>query len=358
MNYRRTKILAAQALGIAGTKIIDINIVEKIAQLHFRLAVTTGAAQMISTPLDAITKIELLDGSNKLLELTGTTLDCVQFFDTGKIGTKNVHNGKSVAHIETETVLFGRFPYDPMYSFDPKKFTNPQLRITFNCALCQAAATDLTLTITADVFDEKDVTPVGFMRNNTVYVYTPVAGTFAYVDLPTDLEIRKLIIQMHYLGVDFRTLLGEVKLSEDNDKRVPFDMTGDEFIEHNHGIYPKITQQADFYTSAGGHWIFAAPSSDAMQMIANVTAVRTLQTTNFYGNRFSCGTANSTDHLRGFLHGDLPWQSVCYPFGVQDDPNDWYKVENIGSLRLRIKAGGSVAALTVASVILQQVFKY
>jgi len=245
-----------------------------------------------------------------------------------------------------------------MYSFDPTKFTNPQLRITFNCALAEVNATDLTLTITADVFDEKAVTPVGFMRNNTVYVYTPVAGTFHYVDLPNDLDIRKLIIQMHYLGVDLRTLLGEVKLSEDNDKRVPFDMTGDEFIEYNHSIYPKITQLVDFHTSAGGHFVFAAPSSNAMHQVGNVAGVNAIQCTNFYGNRFSVGTASATDWVRGFLHGDLPWQSVCFPFGVQNDPNDWYKPQNIGSLRLRIKAGGSVAALTVGSVILQQIFKY
>jgi len=353
-----TTILAASALGITGTKIIDINLTQIISKLRFRFAVTTGNAQMISTPLDAISKIEILDGSNKLLELTGTALDAVQFFDTGKVGTSGVHNGKSAAHIETASVLFGRFPNDPLYAFDPKKFTNPQIRVTWNAATCEVNATDLTLTVIADVFDQKEVTPVGFMRNNTVYVYTPVAGAFAYVDLPVDLDIRKLIVQMHLLGVDFRTLLGEVKLSENNDQRVPFDMSGDEFIELDHSLYPKIVQQVDFFTSAGGHWVFAAPSSNAMQMVGNVAGVRTHQTTNFYGNRFSCGTANATDWLRGFLQGDLPWQSVCYPFGVPDDPADWYKPQDIGSLRLRIKAGGSVGAVTVGSVILQQIFKY
>ena len=358
MNHRKTTILAAKALGVSGTEIIELNVKDNIAQLHFTTVVTTGAAQKIASPLAAITKIELLDGSTKLLELKGTTMQAVQFYDSGQIGTKYLHNTTSANHTENSCVMFGRFPYDPLYNFDPKAFKNPQIRVTWNVALCEVNATAFNLKVIADCFDEKITTPVGFMRDNTVYVYTPTAAAYAYVDLPTDLDIRKLMIQFEQPGAKLELLLADCKLSEDNDKRVPFDMSVAEFLEMDSDLYPDIKQTAYFMTSAGGHWIFAAPSFNAGGSYMNITGVRAVQMTNFNGNRFSCGTANATDVVRAILTGEIPWQTVCWPFGDPYDPEDWYKVQSIGNLRLRILGGASAGVNTVGSVVLQQVYKY
>lgn len=358
MNYRTTTLLALKDLGLSGAEPIEINLAEKIAQLHFSFYVLKGAGHAIASPLDALSKIEILDGSNKLLEVTGTQLAGIQFFDTGKIGTAYLRNTASVAHWCFPVLHFGRFPYDPLYNFDPTKFTNPQIRVTFNAALAQANATKVFLKVIADVFDEKDVTPVGFMRNNTVKIYNASTGTFDYTDLPTDLEIRKLIIQSKRYAADMKTLIAEAKLSEDNDKRVPFDMTIAEIVQMDNTMYPKIEQVADFTTSAGGHFIFAAPTDEPVITGFNISGIRAVQQSVLFGNRFAIATANATDWVRCRLSGDLPWQMVCFPFGVQDDPDDWYKVGNIGSLRLRIKGGTAAGGTASISVLLQQIYKY
>ena len=358
MNHRKTTILAAKALGVAGTEIIELNVKDNVAQLHFTTVVTTGNAQMIASPLAAITKIELLDGSTKLLELKGTTMQAVQFYDTGQIGTKYLHNTKSAVHAEQSCIQFGRFPYDPLYNFDPKQFKNPQIRVTWNCALSEVNATAFNLKVIADCFDEKITNPVGFMRDNTIYVYTPTAGAYDYCDIPTDLDIRKLLIQFEHVGQKLELTMADVKLSEDNDKRVPFDMSITEFLEMDSDLYPDIKQTAYFMTSAGGHWIHAAPSYNAGGSYMNISAVLPVMMTNFNGNAFSCATASATDIIRAILTGEVPWQTLCWPFGNPLDPEDWYKVQSIGNLRLRLLGGASSTAVTVASVILQQVYKY
>jgi len=358
MNHRITTLLALKDLGQSGAEIIEMNVKEKIAQLHFSFYVLTGAGHQVGSPLDALTKIEILDGSNKLLEVSGTVLEGIQFFDTGKVGTAHVHNTMSAAHWGFPVLHFGRFPYDPLYNFNPKAFTNPQIRVTYDATKNEANATKVYLKVIADVFDEKEVSPVGFMRDNTVYIYKPASDAYHYIELPRDLEIRKLILQTKRYAADMKSLIAEAKLSEDNDKRVPFDMTIAELVQMDNSIYPKVTQMADFVTSAGGHFIFAAPTDEPGEQVGNVTGVRTFQITNMFGNRFSVATANATDWIRGILYGDLPWQMVCFPFGVQDDPADWYKLNGIGSLKLRVKGGAAAADTAVLSVILQQIYKY
>ncbi|GAI72139.1 unnamed protein product, partial [marine sediment metagenome] len=48
----------------------------------------------------------------------------------------------------------------------------------------------------------------------------------------------------------------------------------------------------------------------------------------------------------------------CLPFGIQDDPEDWFDLSDIGNLRLTIKAGSSPGANSTCEVVTQQLRTY
>jgi hypothetical protein len=65
--------------------------------------------------------------------------------------------------------------------------------------------------------------------------------------------------------------------------------------------------------------------------------------------------AETGDHEARFgVSGWLPHGVICFPFGQQDQLDDWYDVTGLGSLRLRIKAGASAADSDTFYVALQQ----
>ncbi|GAH60968.1 unnamed protein product [marine sediment metagenome] len=60
---------------------------------------------------------------------------------------------------------------------------------------------------------------------------------------------------------------------------------------------------------------------------------------------------------QGSARGYMPNHCVEFPFGDPKDPDDWYDVTNLHSLRARLGAGSGGATGTQA-IVLQQLRKY
>ncbi|GAI90516.1 unnamed protein product, partial [marine sediment metagenome] len=222
MNYRIATILAAESLAGAGVKVIDLLLKDVVSELVVKWVGVSKGTLLTDHPTGMIDKIELIDGTDVLLSLTSEEMTALAYYDTLK---------SPVCHINTKTnyalelILrhrFGRKLYDPELALDPKRFRNPQLRITYDSDGCQDAVTSGYLEVYAHCFDEKAVSPSGFLMSKEHYTYTPTAASsHKYIDLPTDFPIRKMLIKAHYAAQFFHSTLGHVKLSEDNDKRYP-----------------------------------------------------------------------------------------------------------------------------------------
>ncbi len=224
MRYRTTTLLARQNLGTAGTHIMDIPIHDIISAFRFHLEIQSVGAPHLAHGFDAVPKVEIVDGSDVLLELSMAQMDALHFYERRQLG--NIWTGEyvPVAELPDEfftAVYFGRWAYDEMYALDPGRFSNPQMRITFNAALYDALAVDLFMTVYADVFDEYRPSPVGFLQNREFYRYTPVANAFHYVNLPTDLVLRKLILQAHQYTKQPNASIAEARLDERTSHHMP-----------------------------------------------------------------------------------------------------------------------------------------
>ncbi len=359
MNYRNTEILSAKTLSGEGTETIDLNVKDIISRLTLQWIVTKTQIAMNSYPHKDITKIELVDGSDVLHSLDGGQNQAMVIFDR-KIPTMNhgqyinANSQRSVYAID-----FGRFLFDKELALDPNQFRNLQLKVTFDSDVSDDGVASGTLAVWADLFDQKAVSPMGFLMSKEIFSRTPPASGYYYVDLPTDHLLRKLIVQGYRKSYEPWYQVSEARLSEDNDKRVPFDVNLEVYYQRRKGL--------------------DTPLEEAVALEAGLTAGRAyyLTATDYWAALITVGQGSTTPagvgasgrggyHLlkdgssqqQGVQRGWLPNHCFQFPFGKQEDMNDWYDVANIGSLVLRLKAGTGGAASGTVAAILQQLRRY
>jgi hypothetical protein len=359
MKYRTAELLAAedQTSG-AGTKTIDLKGLAPISRIIIQWIITKTANAMWSYCHKDITKIELVDGSDVLHSLDGGQNQALCIYDR-KCPTMN-HGQYINANSQRSSygIDFGRFLGDPLLAFDPMKFNNPQLKITFDEDVSDTGATSNSLAVWAECFDEKVITPVGFLsaKNFESWVLS-TAAAYHYLDLPTDLIIRKMLIQGYLKAYEPWYQVAEAKLSEDNDKRIPFDWNLEKYHQIRKGIDPPVTELVRGYGITSGTPYYLTPTDywANFQFTPGGTQEQHYQDQPGRGGYFLAYCSTDRE-IHAVAQGWLPNHCFQFPFGDQQDIEDWYDVTKIGSLRLRLKSGsGSTGNV---DTILQQLRPY
>ena len=358
MNYRNTEILDAKTLTGAGTEIIPLNVQQPISRLTLQWIVTKTQQAMSSYCHKDITKIELVDGSEVLHSLDGGQNQALCIYDR-KVGTMN--HGQEINANSQRSVYgidFGRFLYDPLLAFDPAKFRNPQLKVTFDSDVSDDGVSSGTLEVWADIFDEKVISPVGFLTAKEHYNAAPPASGYTYIDLPTDLPYRKMLIQGYHKAYEPWYVIASPKLSEDNDKRIPFDVNMEVYHQLRKGIDPPVEEVLIGEDPASGTLFYCTPTD----YWASLTGAQRGGTASIgYGSTGRGGAftvvASASAAFAAIVKGWLPNHCFQFPFGDQMDIDDWYDVTRVGSLRLRLEESTYTAG-QIQAVVLQQLRRY
>lgn len=358
MRYRIAEILSPEDLGTAGTKVIDINIADVISRIEIIFRTKNGDTAFEGHPAANVTKIELVDGSDVLFSLTGMEAQALNFYDRGKSADNHMTGSNGEWMRAVFGLDFGKYLFDPDLALDPTKFTNPQLKITWDEDVANLDCEDNYMTVLAHLFDELKPSPTGFLMSKQGYSYTPVANAYEYIDLPTDHPIRKLLIGSHQETRTFTQMIAELKLSEDNDKRVPMDMTGDELFYQIKQNYPEYIENVYMVIGASATAFRVTPADDAVIVGQGTSGVKA-GTLIFQNGGLASGILDTTPNTWYMVcKGYIPHGVASIPFGKADDPGDWYDVTKIGSLKLRLKAGPSLGTTPTAEVITQQLRSY
>ena len=358
MNYRLAEILAPQDLGGTGTQPYDITLADVISRIEVIFRTKNGSNTWTDHPAANIQKIELIDGSDVLESFTGIEAQALNFYDR-KMSIDNHMTGSNGEFMRASFGMdFGRHLYDQQLAFDPKKFTNPQLKVTWDEDVANTSCTENSLMIIAYIFDELKPTPVGFLMNKELFSYTPTANANEYIDLPTDYPMRKLLIGSHQSAYTFTQMIAEMRLSEDSDKRVPFDITGDELFWEMKRLYPPHIENVYHAIDTSDTTFKVTPSEDAILQGHSTSTAQALML--LYGNGGNVtgkfATAMETAYMR--CMGYIPHGYASLPFGDPVEVETWYDVTKLGSLQLRIKAGASLGSNPTAQVVAQQIRRY
>lgn len=358
MNYRVAEILASKTLDASGTEVIPIRVQDPISAMLIEYKNVRGSSTSVDHVAGCLSKIELMDGSDVLFSLSGKQLHALDYYDKGKTPYTFICNYPGTQQILGMSYNFGRKLWDPQLVFDPKKFDNPQLKITHNRATCDADSSNHYLRILGFLFDEKVPSPVGFLSSREVIAYTSGDNlTYKYIDLPTDQVIRKLLVYAYDDAYSPYQVVRNIKLSEDNDKRVVIDESFSLWMKQINSIYPEWeeTLLLSLITTAMDQHItpsFALTISGKSDVEAAVVDVESGVN---HSPVLLGADAAAGCHLEA--HGYNPHSIVPILFGDQDDIDDWYDATRVGSLQAILQAGAAGTAGAVA-VYLQQLRRY
>ncbi len=356
MLYRLASLLASEAANAAATKTIDVNINKPISRITVQLKATNNGSVPTAHPQKMLTKVELVDGSNVLASLSGIEGRALNFYERGFLPFALMDFRNDVQCSAIVELNFGRFLWDTLYAFDPKKFNNPQLRITHNLAAGGSSPDAATLTVYAHTFDEQAAAPVGFFTSKEQYSYTLTASAKEKIELATDMPYRFLMLQSLYSGKQPWENYNKIKLSEDNDSRV---IINDESVSDLIKLFQgdaRIVEQIMALDLDAAPAIYCTPTYDQNVVALGLSAADTaLFTTQGSGGTFNA-TGTNAQHSQMQVSGLLPHGALCLPFGDPKNSADWYDVSKIGSLIAWITAGSG--AVGTVEVVSQQVRKY
>ncbi|KKN16178.1 hypothetical protein LCGC14_0978500 [marine sediment metagenome] len=356
MNYRMSELLASESANTAATKTIDINLAKPISRITVQIKGTNNLSVPTAHPAKMISKIELVDGSMTIFSLSGIQCQALDYYQLGRMPTTVMEFRNDVMAIPTFELNFGRYLWDEVLAFDPSKFVNPQLKITHNKALGGSAPDAATLTVNAFVFDDKEISPTGYLMQKEQFSYTLVASAAQQIDLAVDYPYRSLMIQSLTGGKQPWENYNSIKLSEDHDASVLINGQKTSDLLKLFKDQPDIVEYVHALDLNGGVTCYCTPTYQVGIVGLGIDAFNgSLYSAQSYGGTFSA-TGDNNEHAAFMISGSNPHGAMQIPFGKPEIIEDWYNTSDIGSLILTITAGSGASG--TVEIISEQIKTY
>jgi len=361
MNHRLSTILPRSTYAADKTEIIELDMADPISAIIIELAVTGAADTAVAHAIACLSKIEIVDGSEVLYSLNGYEAEAVDIYHNKAMRSNWNPYLNTLDCQRFIGINFGRFLWDPLLAFDPKKYRNPQLKLTLDIDAGGCSSASNKLQAWAALFDQKAIEPVGFLLHKEVKNYTIGASSHEYTDLPRDYPYRKLFIRNLEAGTEPNSNIANIKLSEDQDKRVVFDHAPNDLLRAIGVEQLQLIEQIIFAAKTATCYVFTTVTERATATFctwASAVGTGTFASYGSAGGRMTVD-AGADENAVAIVAGFVPHGVFEIPFGDQMDIEDWYKVnEGIGSLKLDITGGSGAAGTETCQILLQQLKRY
>lgn len=358
MRYRHTALTDAETATTAATKIQDIDLAEPVSRLLVEIKGTNSSATPTAHGAKMVSKIELVDGSDVLYSLSGIESQAMTYYGTKRLPFMVNEFRNDVMNIQTFELNFGRYLWDPDLALLPNKFKNLQLKITHNKANGGSAPDAATMSIFADIFDEKGISPRGFLQSKEHFTFTLTSSAHEYIDLPVDYPLRQVIIQSLAADKQPHEQFNKVKLYEEDGKKVVIDTLATSDLCKILRPRDPITEEICGTGTGSAVQHFVTPAYETYVTTLGFDAA----TTTNYCNQSYGGDAtiafDNAEHFQGHVIGLCPHGALALPFGMPDDIGDWYDVTKLGNLKLDLTAGSSVGSSSTCEILTQQFRRY
>ena len=344
MNYRMANLLSEVTYTDDVTKTIDINLTDPISEIVIKARPHTVCPSAASDahPVTVLEKIEIVDGSDVLYSLDGLQAHALDIYSRDR--QRNPwYMYLTDNYMECPVgINFGRYLWDEQLAFDPTKFNNPQLKITIDEDGEGSQFDAVKLKVDAAVFDERAITPQGFLMAKELKEYTMGSADHEYTTLPTDYMYRKMFVQARTLGTEPNFEIDTIKLSENHDKKIPFN--GIDFmdilntISYMHPPVEDILYQWCGTVSTQGR---CTPTTRVVGVVNSWMLAGATNSYMFYdgdGGRFFMHSSTGNANINAMVRGYLPHGVFEIPFGDPMKIDDWYDVPALKSLEADIKS--------------------
>lgn len=357
MNYRYATLLSETSITADKTQIIDLDVHDIMSRLDIFYRYSGSQHAMDSYGYADIEKIEIVDGSDVLFSLTG-----------GECQALNINNRKCPTmthgqhrHGDSEMQVFGidfgRTLWDRELAFDPTKYTNPQLKITVDFGTSDTGISTSYLTVKAHMFDERKVTPTGFLMAKEHYSYTiGDDGSYEYVELPQDYLIRKMLVKGYLAAYEPWHQIEDIRLDINNEAKIPFDVNVEEYYRTRKGVDQLVESALLVQVDTTGNCVYYVEPTDYwVAPVLTPIGESTISMGNPRGGKLTL-TASTTASCAGIVRGYLPNHCIHFPFGIENDPTDWFDPTGVDKARLRLESGSDDGG--VGAIVLEQLRPY
>lgn len=355
-------------LADSGEYVFDIGTDDIITRLDVELKATNGATNNKAvTMADALTSIELMDGSNPILSLSGAEAMGMCTYKTGEMPKGVYSEVPAIVQYIRVAIDFGRWYADEQLALDLSKFSHVQCRVKWNLAAVRAVgATGFVtattrLTVVAHVL-EGGVNPSGYLSMKRHALFTTLASGIEPIILPVDKVIRAIGIRSFEAGTGLLSGISNVRLSANEDKERPIDLLVADFLDSLVASYGRYQYKHVFhaqntnvlYTLLKYHEILF-PDTELIDVVTHYTNTGIGEGA-VIGFTASTGAALAADHtIDAHVMGYLPFSMAYAGFGAYDDPAQWLNAPLYKSLRLDLTQDNAGAA---CSVVLEQLNNY
>jgi len=362
MRHRLATLFAKKAYTADISETIEVNLSEPISQINILLKTqsqgyASGSSSGYAMPAKAITKVELVDGADVLYSLSGPEAQALDFYHNRVVTpheTRFMDNGWSQCVIN---INFGRFLFDRELAFDPKKFSNPQLKITVDLSVACCNSDNARLTVTAWCFHDDPPSPTGFLMQKEIKSWSN-ASAHEYTEMPLDHPYRKILVRSQVAGTIVSSAISRIKFTIDNDKKILCDELSDEIITAMMTQTPPYREWVLMTgNTAGGYYFMTACQRGRVVAIPWTTAWAANQECVAYdgaGGRFVLDMGSAVN-VQADCWGWCPNGVIEIPLGMGKNIEDWLPVEGIQSLKADITAGTSSGT---CEILAQQHRKY
>lgn len=359
MKYRNTVLLPSKTLTADNVEIIDLLGLTPLSRLTILFKCTNNGAVPTAHPAKCITKIELVDGADVIFSTSGQEAQAIAYYQ----------NKKFPFHINSWwddqicavciPINFGRYLWDEKLAFDPSRYKNPQLKITTDLNGGGSAPDANTLEVTADLFDEKVISPIGHLATRLWKSYSLVSSGWETTELPTDRELRAIYIKSIVSGKQPYEQYNELKLSQNNDQKVIYENNVSDILKEILMTYPDIAEQHEMAVGTTIETFYCAPTYEENFPGCGLgTGNNYINAVKTRGGVFEVDSSADGTYAQLTAHGYCPHGMMILPLGKLEEVDDGFPASPNDKLRLKLKGGSSVGSSSTCEILVEQVKRY
>jgi len=181
--------------------ILDLPRSGYLGSLLLRISNSCAGAVHLTSELDRIvdfiTKVEVIkNGSTIVKSLAGDAVQALAHFDQGVGVPDQWRTYSSNTQWAYFVINFGRYLFDKDYGLDLGAANRVELKITNTFTAATGWATSPAVDVIGKFYRGTDINPFrGYMRSEEWRSWTTVANKTEYFELPTDMRIRRILLQ-------------------------------------------------------------------------------------------------------------------------------------------------------------------
>jgi len=224
--------------GAAGSAIYDLPESGYMPELILKAYSTPTGASDLDLPLvDAITKIEVIDGGRVLKSLSAHQVKALSMIHKYKQLASLETNDNDVEQHDDYHILLGAVLNGTNYAPEMSNFRNPQIRLTWDYSdtttafgmACDADTTPvIKFSVIAKIIREGGNFSHGYVNSQVVREWTNDASITTKTELPVGDPLIGIGLEGGYTALDFEEDFEQAKLDFNHGDWVPFDFYEEE----------------------------------------------------------------------------------------------------------------------------------